>query len=196
METTYETLKCHRNRLVKRFMETGSAAKRKADQAPSVLTGDRVDDIRQRMNVSPYKPVRKLALQTDGLVMDKGSSGTLGRRGLKGALGPAGMRRQRSLEWRQDRAYSSSEEDIPQRPVDSHVFASLLAQAQQEYSSLLLTRDSCKPLAVGKRCAKGRRGAGGNSGHAEILARISIHSQLDVMECRFTNTLQPTQRRE
>ncbi|KAK9704214.1 hypothetical protein QE152_g28426 [Popillia japonica] len=72
---------------------------------------------------------------TNGLVMDKGNSGTLGRRGLKGTLGPAGMRRQRSLEWRQDRAYSSSEEDIPQRPVDSHVFASLLAQAQQEYSN-------------------------------------------------------------
>ncbi|XP_071056324.1 teneurin-a isoform X2 [Onthophagus taurus] len=68
--------------------------------------------------------------------MEKGGSGTLGRRGLKGALGPAGMRRQRSLEWRQERGYSSSEEEIPARPVDSHVFASLLAQAQQEYSSI------------------------------------------------------------
>lgn len=67
--------------------------------------------------------------------MDK-SSGTLGRRGLKGAIGSAGMRRQRSLEWRNERGYSSSEEEIPPRPtVDSHVFASLLAQAQQEYSS-------------------------------------------------------------
>lgn len=47
----------------------------------------------------------------------------------------AGMRRQRSLEWRQERGYSSSEEEISTRPVDSHVFASLLAQAQQEYSS-------------------------------------------------------------
>lgn len=47
----------------------------------------------------------------------------------------AGMRRQRSLEWRQERGYSSSEEEITTRPVDSHVFASLLAQAQQEYSS-------------------------------------------------------------
>ncbi|KAJ3630388.1 hypothetical protein MTP99_011585 [Tenebrio molitor] len=61
-----------------------------------------------------------------------GSSGTLGRRGLKAS---AGMRRQRSLEWRQERGYSSSEEEIPTRPLDSHVFASLLAQAQQEYSS-------------------------------------------------------------
>ncbi|XP_044256043.1 uncharacterized protein LOC123005991 [Tribolium madens] len=61
------------------------------------------------------------------------SSGTLGRRGLKGS---SGMRRQRSLEWRQERGYSSSEEEIPSRPLDSHVFASLLAQAQQEYSSV------------------------------------------------------------
>uniref|UniRef100_A0A1Y1LMI1 Tenascin-like protein n=2 Tax=Photinus pyralis TaxID=7054 RepID=A0A1Y1LMI1_PHOPY len=68
--------------------------------------------------------------------MDKGS-GTLGRRSLKGALGNTGMRRQRSLEWRNERGYSSSEEEIPPRPtVDSHVFASLLAQAQQEYSSV------------------------------------------------------------
>lgn len=64
------------------------------------------------------------------------SSGTLGRRGFKGSLGNAGMRRQRSVEWRNERGYSSSEEEIPPRPnVDSHVFASLLAQAQQEYSS-------------------------------------------------------------
>ena len=60
------------------------------------------------------------------------SSGTLGRRGPKVGIG---MRRQRSLEWRQERGgYSSSEEEIANtRPVDSHVFASLLAQAQQEY---------------------------------------------------------------
>lgn len=64
------------------------------------------------------------------------SNGTLGRRGLKGISGNVGMRRQRSLEWRNERGYSSSEEEIPPRPsVDSHVFASLLAQAQQEYSS-------------------------------------------------------------
>lgn len=64
-------------------------------------------------------------------MMDTGT-GTLGRRGPKVA---GGMRRQRSLEWRQERGYSSSEEEITTRPVDSHVFASLLAQAQQEYSS-------------------------------------------------------------
>lgn len=50
-----------------------------------------------------------------------------------------GMRRQRSLEWR-DRGggYSSSDDDnisAHVRQVDSHVFASLLAQAQQEYAS-------------------------------------------------------------
>ncbi|GJQ79280.1 hypothetical protein Trydic_g5523 [Trypoxylus dichotomus] len=45
-------------------MQTSSVTKRKADQAPSVLTEDRVDDIRQRMDVNPNKSVRKLALQT------------------------------------------------------------------------------------------------------------------------------------
>ncbi|GJQ76829.1 hypothetical protein Trydic_g15036 [Trypoxylus dichotomus] len=44
-------------------METGSVTKWKADQVPSVLTEDRVDDIRHRMDVSPNKAVRKLALQ-------------------------------------------------------------------------------------------------------------------------------------
>lgn len=70
---------------------------------------------------------------SDGLVMDT-KAGTLGRRGMKGSLGSVSMRRQRSLEWRQERGYSSSEEEITTRPVDSHVFASLLAQAQQEYA--------------------------------------------------------------
>ncbi|GJQ87149.1 hypothetical protein Trydic_g12508 [Trypoxylus dichotomus] len=49
------------------FMETGSVTKRKADQAPFVLTEDRVDDIRQRIDVSPNKSVRNLALQTGKL---------------------------------------------------------------------------------------------------------------------------------
>ncbi|CAG9858626.1 unnamed protein product [Phyllotreta striolata] len=53
----------------------------------------------------------------------------------------SGMRRQRSLEWR-ERGYSSSEEEIPTRPVDSHVFASLLAQAQQEFSSSYRSDDT------------------------------------------------------
>ena len=63
------------------------------------------------------------------------NSGTLSRRGYKPNTSSTGMRRQRSVEWHQERGYSSSEEEIPSRPVDSHVFASLLAQAQQEYSS-------------------------------------------------------------
>lgn len=51
----------------------------------------------------------------------------------------SGMRRQRSLEWR-DRGggYSSSDDEniaAHVRQVDSHVFASLLAQAQKEYAS-------------------------------------------------------------
>ncbi|XP_018334457.1 uncharacterized protein LOC108743390 [Agrilus planipennis] len=78
--------------------------------------------------------LQKNPLDNDDLVMNKGS-GTLGRRGLK--ITGGGVRRQRSLEWRRDRGYSSSEEEFPSRPsVDSHVFASLLAQAQKEYSSV------------------------------------------------------------
>lgn len=89
-----------------------------------------------------------------GGVMEALGQGTLGRRGghkhslgstgglTSGsaglAAGSAALRRQRSLEWRHERGYSSSEDDIPTRPVggpvDTHVFASLLAQAQQ-YSS-------------------------------------------------------------
>ncbi|CAG9838072.1 unnamed protein product [Diabrotica balteata] len=60
----------------------------------------------------------------------KSTGGSWSRRTSKDM---SGIRRQRSLEWR-ERGYSSSEEEIPTRPVDSHVFASLLAQAQQEYS--------------------------------------------------------------
>ncbi|GJQ85797.1 hypothetical protein Trydic_g19311 [Trypoxylus dichotomus] len=52
-------------------MEIGSVTKRKADQAPSVLTEDRVDDIRQRMDVSLNKSVRKLALQTGDDDLDR-----------------------------------------------------------------------------------------------------------------------------
>lgn len=83
-------------------------------------------------------------------MMEGITQGTLGRRGgHKHSLGSGGLtgsgggltgssaalRRQRSLEWRNDRGYSSSEDEIPTRgvggQVDSHVFASLLAQAQQ-----------------------------------------------------------------
>uniref|UniRef100_A0A6P7F883 Uncharacterized protein LOC114327337 n=1 Tax=Diabrotica virgifera virgifera TaxID=50390 RepID=A0A6P7F883_DIAVI len=62
----------------------------------------------------------------------KSTGGSWSRRTSKDM---SGIRRQRSLEWR-ERGYSSSEEEIPTRPVDSHVFASLLAQAQQEYSGI------------------------------------------------------------
>lgn len=67
----YETFKCHRNRLVQRFMDTGSVEKRKANQQASVLTEDAVDDIRQRMDVSPNKSVRKLAAQTGTRVIQR-----------------------------------------------------------------------------------------------------------------------------
>ncbi|XP_050362985.1 uncharacterized protein LOC126781907 [Nymphalis io] len=56
--------------------------------------------------------------------------------GLSGGLPGAtpNVRRQRSLEWSGDR-YSSSDEDRPQKPpqLDDRVFASLLAQATQQF---------------------------------------------------------------
>lgn len=59
--------------------------------------------------------------------------------GLSGGLpGAPAVRRQRSLEWAGDR-YSSSDEDRPQKPpqLDDRVFASLLAQATQQFDSKL-----------------------------------------------------------
>lgn len=68
-----------------------------------------------------------------------------GRRAKAGSLsglsaglptGTPSVRRQRSLEWAGDR-YSSSDEDRPQKPpqLDDRVFASLLAQATQQFDS-------------------------------------------------------------
>lgn len=56
----------------------------------------------------------------------------------KGSLSSVGSRRHRNIDWYQQQGYSSSEEEIPPRPVDSHVFASLLSEAEQEYNSKLL----------------------------------------------------------
>ncbi|XP_063636135.1 uncharacterized protein LOC134806744 [Cydia splendana] len=59
--------------------------------------------------------------------------------GLSGGLGStpgAGVRRQRSLEWSGDR-YSSSDDDRPPQPppLADRVFASLLAQATQQFDN-------------------------------------------------------------
>ncbi|CAH2092033.1 unnamed protein product [Euphydryas editha] len=72
--------------------------------------------------------------------------------GLSGGLPGAtpNVRRQRSLEWSGDR-YSSSDEDRPQKPpqLDDRVFASLLAQATQQF-------DKSKPskYAISPRSAR------------------------------------------
>ncbi|XP_076255670.1 teneurin-a transmembrane protein isoform X2 [Rhynchophorus ferrugineus] len=58
--------------------------------------------------------------------------GSWNRKGKSTSKELAGMRRQRSLEWRNERDYSSSDDEIA-RPVDSQIFASLLAQAQKEF---------------------------------------------------------------
>lgn len=64
--------------------------------------------------------------------------------GLPGALGSgAAVRRQRSLEWGGDR-YSSSDDDRPPQPppLADRVFASLLAQATQQFDSKSLNTNS------------------------------------------------------
>lgn len=63
-EIQYETFVQHRNRLVQRFMETGSVAKRKPVGNPHVLTVEAVNDISDRMTTSPNKSIRKLSAQT------------------------------------------------------------------------------------------------------------------------------------
>lgn len=61
-----------------------------------------------------------------------GLSGGLGA----GVAGGTSVRRQRSLEWTGDR-YSSSDDDRPTQPpkIADRVFASLLAQATQQFDS-------------------------------------------------------------
>ncbi|XP_047522980.1 uncharacterized protein LOC125061553 [Pieris napi] len=51
-----------------------------------------------------------------------------------GVANSGSVRRQRSLEWSGDR-YSSSDDDRPQKQIDDRVFASLLAQATQQFDS-------------------------------------------------------------
>ncbi|XP_045533983.1 uncharacterized protein LOC123721022 [Papilio machaon] len=64
-----------------------------------------------------------------------GLSGGLGVVGA-GVAGSAGVRRQRSLEWTGDR-YSSSDDERPTQPpkIADRVFASLLAQATQQFDN-------------------------------------------------------------
>lgn len=61
-----------------------------------------------------------------------GGGGSWNRRGKPSNKELSGMRRQRSLEWRNERTCSSSDDEIA-RPVESQIFASLLAQAQKEF---------------------------------------------------------------
>lgn len=63
------------------------------------------------------------------------AGGSWNRRGKPSAKELTGMRRQRSLEWRNERNCSSSDEEIA-RPVDSQIFATLLAQAQKEFKGM------------------------------------------------------------
>lgn len=59
----FDTFVQHRNRLVQRFMETGSVLKRKREGVKHVLTDEVVNDIQQRIETSPHKSLRKLSAQ-------------------------------------------------------------------------------------------------------------------------------------
>ncbi|CAH0397487.1 unnamed protein product [Chilo suppressalis] len=65
--------------------------------------------------------------------------------GLSGSAtgGTGGVRRQRSLEWGGDR-YSSSDDDRPPQPppLADRVFASLLAQATQQFDRVDIRQNS------------------------------------------------------
>jgi transposase len=51
-------------RLVERFLETGSIGEKRLSGRPSVLSDDSLEDIRARLLQSPRKSLRKLSQQT------------------------------------------------------------------------------------------------------------------------------------
>lgn len=59
-----EVLSRHILRIVQRFRGTGSVCKGKSSGRPSILTENVVEDVRERMDQSPTKPLRQLAQQT------------------------------------------------------------------------------------------------------------------------------------
>jgi transposase len=55
-------------RLVERFCETGSNGEKRRSGRPSVLSNDRLKDIRARLLQSPRKSLRKLSQETGTLM--------------------------------------------------------------------------------------------------------------------------------
>lgn len=54
----------HMQIVIDRFMDTGSVDNRKKSGRPRIITEDVIADVQQRMQASPTKPLRKLAVQT------------------------------------------------------------------------------------------------------------------------------------
>lgn len=64
IDLDYESLSRHVLRTVDRFRNTGSVSKGKSPGRRTVLTEEIVEDIRDRLDHSPRKPLRQLSQQT------------------------------------------------------------------------------------------------------------------------------------
>lgn len=60
----YEMFSQHVRRVVARYRNTGSVSKGKSPGRPKVVTQEVLEDIRNRLEVSPTKPLRRLSAQT------------------------------------------------------------------------------------------------------------------------------------
>lgn len=59
----YTNFAQHVRRLVARFRNTGSVCKGKSPERKSVLTEEKLEDVRERLAASPTKPLRQLSAQ-------------------------------------------------------------------------------------------------------------------------------------
>jgi len=63
-EVRYKSFARHKERIVAKFNEKHCICKGKSSGRPKTLTPEVVDDVRNRMEQSPTKPLRKLSAQT------------------------------------------------------------------------------------------------------------------------------------
>lgn len=61
---SYKTFAKHRDRIIERFEGKQCICKGKSTGRPTILTEETVDDVRQRIEASPNKSIRKIAAQT------------------------------------------------------------------------------------------------------------------------------------
>lgn len=60
----FNTFAQHQQRVVDRFIDSGSVCQRKSSGRPKILTPEIGEDVRQRMLQSPNKSLRRLSQQT------------------------------------------------------------------------------------------------------------------------------------